>query len=359
MDKSSKVKNKTNSGRKQKKVVKKKSSPSKAFTKFIKNPIIMPKKENSWEAWQTFNPGVILLENKIHFLYRAIGEDGISRLGYAASRDGFHIDERFSYPVFEHQIQNPSFNIFSYFSGGSFGGVEDPRIIRVNKEETLYMTYTACDKGLCVALTSIKLKDFLNKNWQWKSPKLISKPNEVHKNWVIFPEKIDGKYAILHSINPQIIITYRDSLEFKENEYIESYYSNTCRKNCWDTYVRGAGPPPVKTSAGWLLFYHAIDESDPGKYKVGVMLLDLYNPIKILHRSKEPILEPEETYENNGFKWGVVYVCGTVIKDTELLVYYGASDSFVGIAHANIDEFVGALIKEAKPKLKIRTLKKK
>jgi len=274
-----------------KRLGKKKQPGAFGLTKSEEGPIISPKPENGWEAWQTFNPGVILLGDKVHFLYRAIGEDGISRLGYAASEDGFRVDERLPCPIFEHKITKPSFNIFSYFSGGSFGGAEDPRIVRVNEENNLYMTYTACDNGLGVALTSIKVADFLSKKWQWKNPTLISKPGEVHKNWVIFPEKIGGKYAILHSLCPEISIVFRDSLEFKTGEYIESYYDgNFRRKKCWDNWIRGAGAPPIKTKYGWLLFYQAIDENDPGKYKTGVMLLDLNDPTKILHRSNRPVL---------------------------------------------------------------------
>lgn len=337
----------------------KKLSPL-TLTKPSENPIILPIEENVWESWQTFNPGVILLKDRVHFMYRAIGEDGISRLGYASSSDGFKVDERLSYSVYEHRIQNPSFNIFSYFSGGSFGGAEDPRIVRVNEEDTLYMTYTACDNGLGVAITSIKVNDFLNKEWKWKLPKLISAPGEIHKNWVIFPEKINGKYAILHSISPEISIAYRDSLKFKKGEYIKSFHDgNIQRENCWDSWVRGAGAPPIKTRAGWLLFYHAIDESDHGKYKVGVMLLDPTDPTKILHRSKEPILEPDKDYENNGFKAGIVYVSGAVIKNGELLVYYGASDSYVSVAHAHLEEFLRALTRKITPRLKTKTLKKK
>ncbi len=301
-----------------------------------------------------------MLKDKIHFLYRAIGEDGISRFGYAASEGGFHIDERLPYPIYEHEVKIPSFNVFSYFSGGSFGGAEDPRIVRVNKEDVLYMTYTACDSGLGIALTSIKVADFLNKKWVWKPPKLISNPGEVHKNWVIFPEKIGGRYAILHSICPEVAIAFRDTLEFKEGEFIESYYEgNFRRKNCWDNWIRGAGAPPIKTTAGWLLFYQAMDENDPGKYKAGVMLLDLDNPTKILHRSEEPVLEPEENYENSGFKAGVVYVTGAVVKNGELLVYYGASDSYVGVAYAGLEEFLKSLMKDVRPKLKTKPLKRR
>jgi len=292
-------------------------------------------------------------------MYRAIGQDGISRLGYACSNDGFVINERLSSPVYGHKIKDRKFNIYSYFSGGSFGGAEDPRLIRVNEEDVLYMIYTACDQGLRVALTSIKIKDFLSKNWRWTPSRLISPPGEVHKNWVIFPEKINGKYAILHSISPEISIAYRDSLIFKEGEYIQSFYDGAVQtKNGWEHWIRGVGAPPIKTRAGWLLFYHAMDE-DWGKYKVGAILLDLNDPTKILCRAAKPILEPKELYENNGYKPGVAYVSGAVVKDGTLLVYYGCSDSYIGVAHMNLDEFLKMMKKEAKPKLKLRTLKKK
>jgi beta-1,2-mannobiose phosphorylase / 1,2-beta-oligomannan phosphorylase len=343
-----------------------------AFTRAKENPIITPKQENGWEAWQTFNPAVILLENpeklrnktgRIHFLYRAIGEDGISRLGYAASSDGFVINERLSEPVYEHKVgQHPSFNIFSYFSGGSFGGAEDARIVQIDKEGTLYMTYTACDNGLRVALTSIKVDDFLNKKWKWKPPQLISPPGEIHKNWVIFPEKIGGKYAILLSIVPEIEIAYCDSLDFNGTHFIHSSRGFGPIKNpsrgCWDKWVRGVGAVPLRTPYGWLILYHAIDDNW-SQYKVGAMLLDLNDPTKILFRSPEPILEPTEVYENKGFKAGVVYASGAVIKDGKLLIYYGAADSCVGVAYADLEKFLETLRKGSKPQLERKTLSKK
>ncbi len=329
------------------------------LSKLLENPVISPDIKNDWESWQTFNPGVILLKDKVHFIYRAIGEDGISRLGYAVSDDGFKIDERLSYSIYEHRITHPSFNYYSFASGGSYGGSEDPRVVRVGEEDVLYMIYTACDEGLRVALTSIKIKDFLEKKWKWKPVTLISPPGEVHKNWVIFPEKIRGQYVILHSITPKVTVSYVDNLEFGDGEYISSFHDSQTRKSCWDTWVRGVGPPPIKTEKGWLLFYHAIDKRDPGKYKVGAMLLDLNDPTKILHRSKEPILEPKEQYENNGFKAGIVYASGAVVKDRKIFVYYGSADSFVSVAYADFEEFLNALEKEIKPKLKRKVIKKK
>lgn len=351
------VKNKTRKEkRKQKRT--KKLTKSIALIKAEENPIISPVPENHWEAWQTFNPGVILLDNKIHFLYRAIGHDGISRLGYAASNDGFIIDKRLPQPVYEHKTEEGVFNIYSYFSGGSFGGAEDPRLVRVNNEDILYMTYTACDQGLRVGLTSIKIDDFLNNKWNWRKPRLISPPGEIHKNWLIFPEKINGKYAILHSIKPNIQIEYLDNLEFEDTDFIKSLHSGPPRKKHWDKWLRGGGAPPIKTKDGWLLFYHAMDD-DWSKYKVGAMLLDFENPSKILCRAQEPILEPEEFYENNGYKPGIVYVSGAVVKDGILLVYYGGADSYTCVAYAPLEEFLATLKKGIKSIFKKNKLKTK
>jgi len=339
-----------------KKLSRKKSGNLIILTKSEQNPIISPRQDYSWESWQTFNPGVVLLRDKVYFLYRAIGEDGISRLGYAVSSDGFTIDERLSYPVYEHKGEGRAFTIYSYLSGGSWGGAEDPRLVRIDDEAFLYMTYTACDDGLRVGLTSIKITDFLKKKWKWKRPTLISPPGETHKNWLIFPERIKGKYAILHSLKPDIQIEYLDDLEFDGNSHIESTFVGTVRKNCWDKWIRGAGAPPIKTKYGWLVFYHAMDD-DWSKYKVGAMLLDLEDPSKILFRAKEPLLEPKELYENCGAKNGVVYVSGAVIKDGNILVYYGGSDSHVCAAYANSDNFLEALKQNKEPKLKLKTLK--
>src|SRR3989344_1695798 len=149
--------------KKKKLSVKKKKKLSLNLKKPLKKPLLSPKKENQWESSQTFNPGVIDIKNKTHLIYRAIGKDGISRFGHAISHDGIIISERSPRPVYEHYLVKPSYNFYSYASGGSFGGGEDARLVRVDNGDTIYMTYTACDEGLRVALTSIKVKDFQNK----------------------------------------------------------------------------------------------------------------------------------------------------------------------------------------------------
>ena len=317
------------------------------LTRYRENPIISPRGGSWWESRQTFNPGAVLLEEKVHLLYRAIGDDGISRLGYAVSKEGFKIEERLEYPVYQHPVTSPAFTIYSYASGGSFGGSEDPRIVRVDNEDVLYMTYTACEEGLRVGLTSIRVKDFLDRKWEWLPPRLISPPGEVHKNWVIFPEKIKGKYAILHSLSPHISIAFLDSLDFKPGSYLTSYHNGgngIGREDFWDSMVRGTGPPPIKTKLGWLLFYHAISISEPYRYKIGALLVDLEDPSRVIRSSAASILEPDTVYENSGFKPGVVYLSGAVVKDDELLLYYGASDNYVCVASCGLEDFLITLM---------------
>jgi predicted GH43/DUF377 family glycosyl hydrolase len=317
------------------------------LTKYRENPIISPRRDSWWESRQTFNPGAIHLKDKVHLLYRAIGNDGISRLGYVVSKEGFKVEERLEYPVYQHPMTSPAFAIYSYSSGGSVGGSEDPRIVRVDNEDVLYMTYTACDEGLRVGLTSIRIRDFLDRKWEWLLPRLISAPGELHKNWVIFPEKIKGKYAILHSLSPHISIAYLDSLDIKPGTYLTSYYNGgngIGREDFWDSMVRGIGPTPIKTKLGWLLFYHAISIEEPYKYKIGAILVNLEDPRRVIRCSAASILEPDTVYENSGFKPGVVYLSGAVVKDDELLLYYGASDNYVCVASCGLEDFLVTLM---------------
>jgi beta-1,2-mannobiose phosphorylase / 1,2-beta-oligomannan phosphorylase len=305
------------------------------------NPIISPNPKNNWESGQTFNPAVVLVDDKFHFLYRAIGDDGVSRFGYAFSQDGQSITGRLSHPVFTHETNGQKPRKYGqYPSGGSWSGAEDPRLVRVGNDDTLYMTYTACQDGLKIGFSSIRIDDFINGRWNWQPPIIISPPGEVHKNWVIFPEKIHGQYAILHAITPNIMVEYFDDLQFTGDKKITS--STDPQKippqnNCWDKRLRGAGSPPIKTDYGWLMFYHSMN------YQVGVMLLDLDDPTKILYRAKAPVLESRADYEFNGFKPGIVYVSGAVVKDGTLYVYYGGADSYVCVATANLDQFLSEL----------------
>ncbi|GIW62757.1 MAG: glycosidase [Patescibacteria group bacterium] len=337
----------------------------KFFDKFHQNPIIEPN-NNEWESWQTFNPGVVKIKDKIHIIYRAVGSDGVSRLGYAVSTDGFTIKHRLSYPVFEHRefLTNDKYLGFSFSSGNSLGGAEDPRPVYIKEDKRIYMTYTALYNGLRVGFSSISVSDFLNKRWLWTKPIYLSPPNQVHKNWILFPEKINGYYVFLTSITPNIVLHRRKTLVFKKNEYISSYYDTTLGKSWlspkgWEKRVRAVGPVPIKTKYGWLVFYHAMDDKDPDKYKVGAMLLDLNDPKKIIVRSPVPVLEPDTLYELNGNKPGIVYASAAVVFEGNLIIYYGAADNYIAIAFANLESFLQDLLKYKKPDIKSNKLLQK
>lgn len=325
------------------------------LTRHRANPLLSPRDYIGWEKEGVFNPAALLINDTVHLLYRAIGGDGVSRVGYSKSDDGKNFEEGLEYPVFSFKQSKPlgmpekKYDPVMYPSGGSWGGAEDPRATRIDGK--IYMTFNAFDGWdfIRVALTMIDEKDFLEGKWKWQSPRLISPPGQIHKNWVIFPEKINGKYAILHSISPNVEVEYRDSLDTigTYDPHIQSPVGvrTAGRKGAWDSRVRGAGPPPVKTDDGWLVFYHANDDKEPHKYKLGVKLLDLADPSKILARSKSPILEPNMWYEND-WKPGIVYACGAVIKDEILHLYYGGGDKHVCSAHTKVADLLSWLKKE-------------
>lgn len=318
----------------------------KILNRYHGNPIIEPRHHHDWEVEGTFNPAVVEDdEGIIHLLYRAVGRDGISRVGYAKSKDGMYFTKRSPVPVFEptmgYGLPDPSkvsgpvaYNPAIYTSGGGWGGSEDPRLVRIGR--TVYMMYVAFEGwgSMRIALTSISLEDFKAGRWKWRKPTLISPPNKMAKNWLLFPEKVNGKFAIIHGIAPKIMVEYVDDID-NFTDYIHSERPEGApqpgRLNAWDGLLRGAGPPPLKTELGWLLLYHALDKTDQSKYKLGAMILDINDPTKVLYRSKHPILSPDVHYENNG-KPGVVYASGAIIRDDDLYIYYGGADKVVCVA---------------------------
>lgn len=317
-----------------------------------KNPIIEPESDLYWESKATFNPSAIYNDGKIHVIYRAIGNSDISVLGYAKSNDGYSFDKKLKEMAYYHKerkvvkvLDKKSVSKILYSSGGGWGGgCEDPRLTLL--DDRVYMLYTSFDGwgSVRIALTSISLDDFINKRWNWKEPVLISPPGQIHKNWVLFPEKINGKYAILHSISPHIMINYFKSLdELDGSNFIHSVHQDSILWSMRDRLIRGVGPAPIKTKYGWLILYHKMERHDTHRYKLWAMILDTKNPTKILYNSKSPILEPDLWYENEGYKSGVVYSCGAVVKDGQLFVYYGGADKVSCVATADLDKFLKEL----------------
>lgn len=312
------------------------------------NPILKPVAKKFWESRAVFNPAALYDDGKIHIIYRAIGDLDTSVMGYANSRDGVNIDYRSAKPVyvptqaFEMPNVSSPFPISPYMSGGGgYGGCEDPRIVKLDNK--VYMTYVAYNgrDPPRVAFTSISLEDFRKENWNWQKPVLISAPGVVDKNACLLPEKINGKYVMFHRVFPDIHIDYLDDLNFDgETKWLKGEYKITPRKYAWDSRKLGVGAPPIKTKDGWLTIYQGVGDQDPGRYKMGAMLLDLKDPTKVSYRNDEPILSPDVNYENEGHKAGVVYPCGAVTLKDDLIVYYGGADTVVCAAKANLDSFV-------------------
>ncbi|MDD4902361.1 MAG: hypothetical protein PHE24_04445 [Patescibacteria group bacterium] len=359
------------------------SLAKKLLKKSKTNPLFGPRAEKSWESVAAFNPTAFQHDGKIYLLYRAIGDDNISVIGLATSTDGIHIDERLDEPIympragFEGTSGNIDFQTAArYSSGGGWGGCEDPKVVKIG--DRVYIVYVAFNgyPETNIALSSIALKDFLNRKWTaWKRPVLITSLDLNTKNpaiikeyledrpWVrnigigaknpaILPEKIRGKYVIFHRIWPNIVIDYVDDLDFDGKKFLKGQHIIPARPNTWDSHRIGIGGSPLKIKEGWLVFYNAIDRRDMSKYKIGAMILKHDEPEKVLYRTTLPVLEPEEDYENRGHKYGVVFAGGSAIKDGQLFLYYGGSDKYACVATAPLNKFVKQLIEGEAPKMK-------
>jgi len=293
--------------------------------RFSGNPILRPISHHPWESRRVFNAAVLHAEGRVHILYRAVGDDDISRLGYASSPDGYLIEHRSPEPVFE-----PSIPAERY-------GCEDPRVTPLDGE--CLMTYTALRStdgninAFQVALTRISLDDLASGRWRW-GERLLPFPGIRNKDAVIFPARIGGRYVMYHRIDPVICVSYSDDLK----RWFDLKAVAEPRPDRWDCQRIGAAGPPIDIGGAWLFIYHGSDFGNV--YRLGVMLIDRDDPEHILYRSDEPILEPVESYEHFGKVPNVVFSCGSVIVDDELLVYYGGADSVLCVATFDLEEVV-------------------
>ncbi len=344
-----------------KKIVRKKKSPIK-LKRAKHNPIIKPAPNSFWESEAVFNPGAVAHDGRVHLFYRALGGDGLSRIGYTSSKDGIHFDERLPYPVYVAENANEAkshypytsparfvYNPVLYASGGGWGGCEDPRAVKIDGR--IYLTFNMFNgwESMRVAFTSIDGRDLLEKKWNWSKFAYLSRPGDRQKNWVLFPEKIDGKFALFHNLDKgdpsRVHIAYLDELDMHKTpsqKEAPDIHTLPDHKVAWHNRTRSASAPPLKTKDGWLLFYHAMDKDDPNRYKVGALLLDLKDPTKVLYRASRPVLEPDEWYEND-WKPGIVYASGAVVKGGTLFLYYGGGDKHIAMAYINLEEFLRKL----------------
>ena len=331
--------------------------------RFANNPILSPNPENEWETLVATNPGAWYDEQEkcVYLLYRAAGNDSEHRIhfGLAVSQDGYHFERVSDQPVF-----SPSPD------GYDAGCVEDPRIIRMG--DWYYVTYASrpfppgqywlgtnhagyhvpdCPPDFPYILrtnqtsTSLALtRDFRT----WKRAGRLTSAMVDDRDVILFPEKVNGKYVMLHRPMNWVGPEYGTEYPAMWISYGDDLLNWTAPKllakaaYAWENKKIGGNTPPIRTEHGWLTLYHAVGEDR--HYRLGAMLLDLNDPSIVLYRSYDWLLQPEEWYELEGFYPGVCFPCGKVIIDGILFVYYGGADMYVGLATCKLQELLDYLL---------------
>ena len=319
------------------------------------NPILSPNPAQPWESLVVCNPGVIHDRGRFHMLYRAAGNDArhVIRFGLATSRDGFHFQRAQADPIL-----SPSLD------GEDAGCIEDPRIVKIDGHFLITYAYRPYfprkywlapdnsaynpnDPTLPRALGQNLTSSGLLVSDDLKTFRRLGRITDAtldDRDVILFPEKIDGRFALLRrpmqwvgrkygTAHPAMWICFGDDpLKWGPDTLLAK------AKFSWERKI-GGSTPPLKHKKGWFVIYHAVDAK--GIYRVGAMMLDLKDPRKVIARCPEPILEPEATYEWHGlYPHGVVFPTANAVVDGRLFVYYGCADKFIGVATADFDRLV-------------------
>jgi len=312
--------------------------PAGPLVRFEDNPVLEPIAGSTWESKYLFNPGAIRLNGKVYLVYRAIGhDDDVSRLGLAVSSDGFSFDERLPEPIFEPAVASEE------------KGCEDPRLTLV--DDRVHMVYTAYSISVAqIAVASISVDDFVNYRWKNWHRHGLAFPSLSDKDGALFPAVFDGKFAMIHRVDPHIWITFSPHMRCPWPRREHQILAGSRSGLVWDSRKIGGGSQPLKTEFGWLMIYHGVDHNHV--YRLGVMLLAETDPTVLLYRSPNFVLEPSEAFEvGNDDSWvpNVVFTCGAVAReggkevlgaDDEILVYYGAADTVIGVATARVGDLI-------------------
>jgi predicted GH43/DUF377 family glycosyl hydrolase len=325
--------------------------------RFGGNPVLSPRPGSWWECAVTANPGAWYDEKRgeVLMLYRASAADEIHKvyLGLAVSRDGYRFARASAEPAVA-----PS-------DGFDAGCVEDPRIVRFGEWYFIvyasrpypagrYWLKTPHEQWKPPEATNdwpVSLRESLSSSGLLISKDLrtfkragrITDPTLDDRDAILFPERIGGKFCLLHrpmswvgprygTERPAIWLSFSDDvMKWPESRLlIKARYP-------WEAKI-GGSTPPLRTPAGWLVIYHAVGPDL--HYRLGALLLDLSDPTRVLHRSPDWLIQPEADYELQGFYQGCIFPCGNVVIGETLFVYYGAGDKHVGVATCNLGELV-------------------
>jgi len=306
---------------------------SELFLRHPANPLLTAA---DWPAGvnAVFNPAAVEIDGETVLLARVEARTGISHLTVARSAngaDGWQIDDA---------------PLLAPLAGRDeeCWGFEDARVVWVGELGTHVITCTAYGpEGPCV---------FLAKSQDLRSVErvgVVMGPED--KNAALLPERVGGKWILFHrptigfgSSNPGISLSRSDDLQsWSPPETV----MNPRAGAWWDSLRIGIGPPLLKTDHGWLLVYHGVKETVSGAvYRVGLALLDLEEPTRVLHRADDWVLGPREAYERSGDVPNALFPCGLVHDPErgELRLYYGGADTTICLATAAFDEVLETVL---------------
>ncbi len=242
----------------------------------------------------------------------------LSRSDYRVKFDDIdQIEEMILFPISESESQ----------------GIEDMRLVAFtdeNGESIVYGTYTAFN-GRSILPQLIEVRTDGIGHVQTLHGKCAQ-----NKGMALFPEKFDGKYYMIGRIDGTNLFLMKSDDVCIWND-AEIIYTPTY---LWETIQVGNCGSPLKTDAGWLLITHGVGPMR--RYCIGAILLDLKDPSKVIGTLKEPLLEPIEG-ESSGYVPNVVYSCGGLIHNGNLVLPYGISDTATGFAIIKLDELLSVM----------------
>jgi predicted GH43/DUF377 family glycosyl hydrolase len=212
-------------------------------------------------------------------------------------------------------------------------GMEDARLVRFTESDgsvVYYATYTAFD-GFSILPQLIETTDFLTFRIA-----TLNGPAARNKGIALFPRRIGGRYAALaRSDGESNYLMVSDNVRFwHEAERFQK------PRHPWELMQIGNAGPPIETETGWLVLTHAVGPMR--RYVLGAVLLDLDDPSRLIGSLREPLLAPDDS-ERDGYVPNVVYSCGSVVHDGELVIAYGVSDTSASFASVSLDALLGEL----------------